>query len=138
MKYQRLEPAIKAWEQRNNASFYGDWNWEDLLRKEVSLEEAYPQKTNFLTSTNPNSNNNSGNVPSFTRSLASNPENKESNNPNRYISNSDSQSNSSPSTNPNNSSSPETNKAIYQGGFWGVALLFLLVTVILIKRKRVK
>ena len=59
LEYLKWGPAIKAWEQRNNASFYGDWNWEDLLGKEVSLEEAFPSKSENIEEnrqkTNPNS-----------------------------------------------------------------------------------
>lgn len=133
LEYQRFEPVIKAWEQRNNASFYGNWNWEDLLGKEISYEETLPKSP---TSTNPNQNNNSSNQ-------ASSLENRESNSPNRYISlhrlkPQTSPSNNSSSTNSDISSSPETNKAIYQGGLWGVALLFLLVVVILISFKKYK
>jgi len=38
---QKWEPAIKAWEQRNGVSFHGNWNWENLLGREISREIAF-------------------------------------------------------------------------------------------------
>jgi len=78
---QKWEPAIKSWEQRNRVSFHGDWNWENLLGREISREIAFsffpqepqsPQEkeaTEPLTSANTNlassKSSNTENSPNF-------------------------------------------------------------------------
>jgi len=143
LKYHQLEPVIKAWEQRNNASFYGDWNWEDLLGKATLTWEEVFAMNNYSVYTNPNWNNNNS-APSFTNH-DNNPQNRQ-----RKSNNSTINYNSLPSQlhtyqpivksphNPISNDYPKTNNSNYGGRILGIISLFLLVLVILIKRKNNK
>jgi len=142
LEYQKWEPAIKAWEQRNSTSFYSDWNWEDLLGKEGVIYQGIFTGTNSSVSANPNLNNQSPHIPRFTN-YDNNPRSK-SRQSNSTIINSN-----SPLPQPHNYQStvyppvkpPKMNKSDYSGGvgIFGVILVFLLVAlaiVILTKRKK--
>jgi len=133
LEYQNWEPAIKAWEQRNNASFYGEWNWEDLLGKATLTWQEVFAINNYSVYTNSNLNINSN---SLYKKPDSNLENSKSNNLNDNYYNP-----SLPAPELPTNGLPDSNKWNYSGGIFGVILVFLLValvTVILTKRKRVK
>lgn len=144
LEWQKWEPAIKAWEQRNNASFYGDWNWEDLLGKATLTWREVFAVNNYSVYTNSNLNNQSHNIPHFTKhesSLRDKP--RQSNSP---VVNSNSPSlptshSYQPTVHPISVEPSKKDKSNYFGGvgIFGVIFLFLLVvlvTVVLTKRKK--